>query len=216
MPRVSVDHALGALVADDRRDDRERRAFEREARPLLVVELEPGAGKSAASDPSVRADAAPLLLAERDDAERPSSPPEPFGRLQRSEYAERPVEAAALRHRVEVRARPDFRKLRLQTGEAADEVAVAVDLDLEARLEHPVPDEPVGLVLAGGVARAVGTRPSPDRVDRVEALLEVGGHQPSRAVPTPRSRARRTTSCPIATSHGAIPFDLKTTMSVSP
>ena len=34
-------------------------------------------------------------------------------------------------------------------------------------------------------------------------------------VPTPRSRARRTTSCAIATSHGAIPFDLKTTMSRS-
>jgi predicted acetyltransferase len=33
--------------------------------------------------------------------------------------------------------------------------------------------------------------------------------------PTPRSAARRTSSCPSARSHGAIPFDLKTTMSVS-
>ena len=39
--------------------------------------------------------------------------------------------------------------------------------------------------------------------------------QPGTSTPIPRSRARRATSCAIATSHGAIPFDLKTTTSRS-
>ena len=96
----------------------------------------------------MRADAAPLLLAERDDRQRPSPSPEPLDRLERPEHAERTVEAA-LRHGAEVRARPHLGQPGLQAGQASHEVSVGVDLDLEASLAHPAAGEPMCLVLAG-------------------------------------------------------------------
>ena len=106
-------------------------------RPLLDVQLEERVGP-------LRELLAPqrsgLLGAEGHDRQRRVR--QPLGRLDPGEDAEHAVVPAAVRHRVEVRARPDARR-----AAPADQVPCAVDLDREPRLSHPPGGERVRLVL---------------------------------------------------------------------
>ena len=171
---AALEVADAALVADDARDDAERRARLREARALLVVELEPCAGQATSLAPGATADAAALLLAEGHDRQGAPSATEPFERLDAGDHSERAVVAAALWDRVEMRARPDLGQLGLVAGQPAEQVAVRIDLDLEAGLPQPAGGELVRRVLLPRVADAVRPRPASDRVEVVETFEQAG------------------------------------------
>ena len=84
-PASALEHELAAHVADDPRDDAERRVGLREHRPLLDVHLEEGrrAARAAAGDERATADAADLLAAEDDDRARARPARPPRARLRR-------------------------------------------------------------------------------------------------------------------------------------
>ena len=172
---VAVEDDLAERLAEDRGDDPERLAGALEHGPLLDVQLEVGARQAAGGDAGPAARATALLVPEGDDGQRRSRA---FGGLDRGDDPERTVEAAAVRDRVEVRARPD-----LCGAPAAEGVARAVDLDLEPGLHEPARDEPVGRVLLRRAADA-------GRADRVELVepFDHPAHAPILAV-NPACRA---------------------------
>jgi hypothetical protein len=96
--------------------------------------------------------------------------PQPLDRLQPADDAERAVEAAAVRHRVEVRAGPDFGQLGPAPTQPPEEIPCRVDLDLEPGLAHPAGYEFVRLVLLARPAETVRARPAADRVQLVEPV----------------------------------------------
>src|SRR5207237_1627818 len=98
---------------------------------------------------------------ERDDG----SPAHALDGLDRRHDAERAVEPAALRDRVEVRAEQDGRVAR-----PPEEVPGLVDLDREPGLRHPLCGEIVRALLALGAADAVGARTGANCEERVEPL----------------------------------------------
>ena len=65
----------------------------------------------------------------------------------------------------------------LCASQPPDEVAVRVDLHVEAGLAHPRGHKTMRFVLRGRRADSVGTGPSADRVDRVETLLDAVVHR---------------------------------------
>ena len=112
--------------------------------------------------PRTAPDAADLLSAERDDRTSPGS----LDGLEARDDPERSVEAAALRHGVEMRADPHVLALR----GVPEEVPARVDFDVEPGLSHPLGRELVRLVLAGSRMRSVRARPAADGVQLVEPL----------------------------------------------
>jgi hypothetical protein len=139
-----LDDDLAARVADDARDDPERRVCRGEPWALLDVHLEEGIGEAAPLHACMAADAADLLAAEDHDSAAAGA----LDRLDRGDDSERPVELSALRDRVQVRARPDFRCAGCDLG-SPEQVPGGIDLDLEPRLLQPAAREVVGLVLLG-------------------------------------------------------------------
>ncbi len=163
-PARPLEDELAARVADDPRDDPERRVRLREHRALLDVHLEERGGqRRAAGHERAAADAADLLAAEDDDRARAR----PLDRVDRRHDAERAVEAAAVRDAVEVRSDPDPRR----SHERADEVAVA---------DRPPPPDPPR---ASTRRRARG--PRPPRASRA------GGWRPARRRSRTAARAGR-------------------------
>ena len=75
--------------------------------------------------------------------------------------AERAVEAAALRDRVEVGARPELRQLGPGPAQPPEQVAGRVALDLQAGFLEPAGRELVRQVLAGRARGAVRPGPPP-------------------------------------------------------
>ena len=146
-PAPSLDHALGARVADDRRNNSKWRALDAPG-VVLVVELDPGSGDQPRAT-RLRADAAPPRGTRRRRASvavaRAARPP----RAPRARRADRRSGPPAARSRG---ASPTSTP---RAGRAPGREGVprgcrpVDDLDLEARLAHPAADEPVCLVLAG-------------------------------------------------------------------
>ena len=177
---VEADHP--PVVAGDPADDGERPAGVEEPAALLDVGLE----EPARERPLVRlaALAAGLLGAKHDHAERAPLPPDPLDRLERSHDAERAVELAAPRHRVqgESRSRPQAGSYRFPP---AARPGFRCLLDLQAGLLHPAPGQIARLVLfpaepgpVGSLRRrrshcAIPLEPFEDALDHGAIIVEV-------------------------------------------
>ena len=148
---------LAARLAGDRRDDPERLAARSSTGPCSMCSSTNASGSSVERLAPQRPG---LLGAERDDRQRRVG--QPLGRLDPGEDAEHAVEAAAVRNRVEMRARPDAR-----VAAPAEQVAGLVDLDLEPGLAHPAGGERVRRVLGRRVAGPVA-----DRIDLLDPLVD--------------------------------------------
>src|SRR5207237_5503918 len=93
-----------------------------EHRSLFDVQLEERGGQTAVLGTRVAAGAGAFLVAEGDDRKREGGTRR---HLECRDHSERPVEASAVRDRVEVRTDPESR-----VAAAADRVSRAVRLDL--------------------------------------------------------------------------------------
>jgi hypothetical protein len=112
------------------------------------------------------------FVAQCDDRERPARLLHPLDRLESREHAEHAVEAAAVRDGVEVRSGPELPRAGVLARTPRDQVAVGIDLDVEAGLLAPARDELVRAILAVAPADAVCARCAADREDRLEAFEE--------------------------------------------
>ena len=174
---VRLDEARGARpqpAAPRQLPEPERRERLAEADSVGVpqvglVRLERAADRTAAEDPAAEARA--LLEPEGDDRERPraaAARADRLGRVERGEHAERPVEAAAVERRVEVRSAPHLGQRRVGAGGTAVEVARGVRGDLEPRVAHPPADQLERALLSRAQAEAVRAGSPPDLEERVE------------------------------------------------
>ena len=100
--------------------------------------------------------------------ERPLRLPDRLHGGEPRDHAQCAVEAAALGHRVEMRARPDLGQLRRAAAQASHDVAPPVHLDLEAGLLEPPNRQRTGLVFLRRPADPVGA----DAVSDVENVVE--------------------------------------------
>src|SRR5919197_141500 len=153
--RLSLEDALAADDADDALGQAERRTGALEHRALLDVDLEEALRQRPPFDELAAADAAAFLVTEDDGGTATDAP----DRLDRRDDAEGAVELAPVRHRVEVRARPDA-----GVGGAADQVPRGADLGVEPGLAHPVGPDLVRPVLARAPPDAVRSTPAADGV----------------------------------------------------
>ena len=97
--------------------------------------------------------------------------PSATGRLQRQHRPERPVQPAAVRHRVDVRAGRDDRPV---AGRERPQVAEPIEARRQPRLRGPPRHEAHRLRLGVRERGAVGAaaRPAPDRPQRVQPRLD--------------------------------------------
>ena len=172
---ATFEDLLPARLPDDRGDDPERCADTLEHWPLLDVELEEGQWQPAGGDAGAASPTAALLVTKRDNGERER---EALRRLDRSDYAEDAVEAAAVWHRVEMGANPDR-----TVATAAERVAGRVDSHLETRFGKPAGDKRVRSILGGGAS-------DPCRADRVH-LVEAFEHSSHDDIVAPAPCRRR-------------------------
>src|SRR5919201_863340 len=170
VPGGALENSLRAGDTDDVGDEPERCTLARQHRPLLDMHLEERTWKRARGGKRPAPHAPALLVAEDHDR----AVPRPLDRVDRCDDAERPVELAAVRDGVEMRARPDVRG-----DAAADQIPRGIDLDLEAGLLHPLGGEIVGALLALGAAHTVRAGPAADRVQLVEALEDPRAYSPN-------------------------------------
>src|SRR5205807_1554567 len=161
VPGFAFEDPLAAHDPDDPLRETERHARALEHRPLLDVNLEETLGQVGTPDEGRAADAAALLVPEHDRGALADA----LDRLDRGNDAQGAVELAAVGNGIEVRARPD----RGVPG-AADQVACVVDLDLEARLQHPPRRELVRSILTVAAADAVRTEAAADGVQLLQPV----------------------------------------------
>ena len=184
MARGAEEDDFAAREADDGGDDAERRGRALQDRSLLDVRLEKHVGQRPALHARATAREAALLVPERGDGERAPGASDALDRLEAGEHAEDAVEAAAVRHRVEMRAGPDLARTGLVALETSEQVPVRVDLDGEPRLFDPAGDEVVRALLAVAAAGTIRAGPVADGVDLFYALENPHGTSVLRASST--------------------------------